>query len=115
MPLLTMMLGATEACTHRPMDLKPVITPPAECKSSIPTFDKDIQPIFRAGCAKTGCHDGNSMPHNYSVYSELLPGIADSAIYYYVIKDRTMPQDTPLSAADISTLKCWFANGCPEK
>lgn len=114
MTMLVAVLGATEACTHRPMDLKPVLPPATSC-SSHPTFAGDIQPIFSAGCAKTGCHDGNSMPHNFSVYSEIKPGLDDSAIYYYVIKDRTMPQDTPLSDADLSTLKCWFANGCPEK
>jgi len=55
------------------------------------------------------------MPHDFSIYSEIKPGLDDSAIYYYVIKDRTMPQDTPLSANDMKILNCWFANGHPEQ
>lgn len=108
-------LMAAEACTHRPFDLKPATTPITECKGVTPTFQKDIQPIFKAGCAKAGCHDGNSMPHDFSIYGEIKPGLDDSAIYYYVIKDRTMPQDTALSATDLNTIKCWFAGGCPEQ
>jgi len=112
---IVVLLMAAEACTHRPFDIQPTTAPNTVCQSIAPTFQKDIQPIFKASCAKTGCHDGNSMPHDFSIYSEIKPGLDDSAIYYYVIKDRTMPQDTPLSANDMKILNCWFANGHPEQ
>lgn len=83
------------------------------CASEGPSFAKDIQPILRVSCAKSGCHDGQSMPHDFSDYRELQLIIPDSTFYYFVIKDRSMPQDTPLSEHALQILRCWAAQQYP--
>jgi len=90
------------------------ITPPEDvCAGVVPSFTQDVQPVLSHTCAKAGCHDGISMPCNFSDYQQLLSVLDDSSFYYYVIKDRTMPQDSALSAAQYKILQCWLANGHP--
>lgn len=99
------------ACMHQPFHAP--VPKGEECVGVHASFLTDIQPILHASCAKAGCHDGQSMPHDFSVYSELKPVLEDSAFYYYVIKDRSMPQDTVLSEEQIVRIRCWAAQGYP--
>ncbi len=102
------------SCTHQPM-IPVVVTPTPfdECSGITPVFDVDIQPIFKASCAKVGCHDGDNMS-DYSVYKNIERHLNDSAMYYYVIIDRSMPQDEPLDSASYKLVKCWLNNGHPK-
>jgi len=84
------------------------------CNSLNVSFQSDIQPILRSTCAKAGCHDGQSMPADFSVYAELKPALDDSSFYYYVIKDRKMPQDTILPEEQLSKIRCWAAQQYPD-
>lgn len=81
---------------------------------SVPSFNLQIQPILKTSCAKVGCHDGDNMPIDFSFYENIKPILNDSEMYYYVIKDRKMPEDTPLNAADYQLMKCWLLNGAPD-
>lgn len=98
------------ACTHAAVDVQL----PDDCNGLVPSFRTQVQPILQQSCAKAGCHDGNSMPHDFSVYSELKPVLDDSSFYYYVIKDRKMPQDTVLDSVQYRLIKCWLRNGYPD-
>lgn len=102
------------SCRHKPFEVVPAFVEQNDCNGIVPSFKSDIQPILKTHCAKSGCHDGNSMPHDFSIYSELKPELHDSAVYYYVVKDKQMPQDTPLSNADYHQLKCWIINNYPD-
>lgn len=102
-------------CTHDPALRTIPSGNNTTCATPAPNFNADIQPIFKHTCAKVGCHDGDNMPHDFSVYNELLIILRDSALYYYVIKDRTMPQDTPLTISEYRKVQCWLAAGYPER
>ncbi len=105
------------SCTHKPfkpLSVAPIPSIDSDCNGQTPSFKKDIQPILKATCAKVGCHDGNSMPSDYSVYSNLVPSLYDSAVYNYVVIDRKMPQDTALGAAQFKLVKCWLNSGHPD-
>jgi len=106
-----------DSCMHKAMDIRLTgkVPPPVVCTGISPTFVSDIQPIFKVSCAKSGCHDGDSMPLDFSVYSQIKPLLDDSAIYYFVIKDRKMPQDGPLPDTAFRLIQCWFANNCKEQ
>ena len=107
---------ALTSCTHKPFPGAPVSSSGAiDCPSAALTFNADIQQIFTTSCAKAGCHDGNSMPLDFSRYDQVKPLLDDSAIYYYVVIDRTMPQDTPLTEVSLKAIQCWYLNGYPEK
>jgi hypothetical protein len=99
------------ACIHK------AYIPPSSankvCSSAEISFAKDVQPILRTNCAKAGCHDGQSMPHDFSIYEEVKLILPDSVFYYYVIKDKSMPQDSPLSESELQTLRCWASRQYP--
>lgn len=101
------------SCTHKPAGIKPQATVPDDCNGLIPGFKADIQPIFKTSCAKAGCHDGTSMPLDFSQYSQIKPLLDDSEVYYYVIADRKMPEDGPLDSTQYHLVKCWLKNGYP--
>ena len=102
------------SCTHKSLTVLPQAIDQNDCIGTVPSFTKDIQPVLKKSCAKSGCHDAVSMPHDYSVYSELKPVLEDSAFYYYVIKDRKMPEDGPLDTLSYKLIKCWVRNGFPD-
>lgn len=109
--LVTFSLATLFACVHKPF---PVPAPKSDvCLGVNTAFQADIQPILRRSCAKAGCHDGVSMPHDFSVYTELKPILDDSSFYYYVLKDRSMPQDTALPEEALSKIRCWAAQHYP--
>lgn len=100
------------ACMHKPMFQEQVV--PDDCMGITPTFNKEVAPIFKNSCAKSGCHDGDAMPLDFSKYENIAPLLNDSGIYYAVVINRTMPQDVALDTAKLQVLKCWFRNGFPE-
>jgi hypothetical protein len=106
--VLVMMLIV--GCVHAPFKaLQPPVVDP--CNGVSATFGNDIQPILKATCAKAGCHDGNEMPADYSVYDNIKVILDDSAFYYAVIKNRNMPQDTALTDAQYKLVQCWLGSG----
>lgn len=109
--IITGLLLCLAACTHTPYagDIQPVAQD--SCNGMVPSFQNDVQPLLKTKCAKSGCHDGNSMPLDFSVYTQIKPLLDDSEVYYYAIKDRIMPEDTPLTDAAYHILKCWIING----
>gem|GEM_PF-3507264 len=108
-----LLLILATGCVHEPfVPIQPVAIPD-DCPGITPTFKRDIQPIFLSSCAKSGCHDGNNMPLDFSVYNNIKHYLDDSAIYYSVVINHTMPQDKPLDSTQFSLVKCWLKSGHP--
>lgn len=91
-------------------------------------FERDILPIFRSNCAKSGCHDAASHEEGYILdnYSNIMntgeddgivPGNANGSEIYESITendiDKIMPEypNPPLSAAQIALIKRWINEG----
>lgn len=108
-------------------------TAPAQAKAN-PLFAADIQPIFTASCATSGCHAGAgaaglvlSAGQSYaaivSVNSTQEPARmrvspGDAANSYLVVKLENrqtvggrMPPSGPLAAASIQNIKNWINQG----
>ena len=90
--------------------------------SSVPTFTKDIAPLFYKNCA--GCHrPGETAPMSLVTYKEARPWAASIA---EKVLDRSMPpwladphfgkfeNARALSPEEIRTISTWARNGAPE-
>jgi cytochrome c553 len=91
-------------------------------------FERDILPIFRTSCAKSGCHDAASHEEGYVLdsYSNIMnsgdddgivPGDASESEIYEAITeddiDKRMPRypNPPLSSAQKSLIRRWINEG----
>ena len=90
--------------------------------TSVPTFSKDVAPLFYKNCA--GCHrPGETAPMSLLSYKEARPWAASIA---EKVLDRSMPpwladphvgnfeNARALSAEEIRTISTWARNGAPE-
>lgn len=101
-------------CVHQPFTpMQHAVQVQDDCPGITPAFNKDIRPILISSCAKSGCHDGVSMPLDFSVYDDIKHYLDDSAVYYSVVLNRTMPEDEPLDSAQFLQIKCWLLSGHP--
>jgi len=108
---------------------------PSETPKDDPSLAGDIQPVFTASCALSGCHAGGApagaltlvsgQSHNalVNVFSSgepqrirVIPG--DSAGSYLIVKlegrqavGSRMPPGGPLSATSLQNIKNWIAKG----
>jgi hypothetical protein len=101
-------------CVHEPFSSVQPAAVQDNCPAVAPLFNKDIRPIFASSCAKSGCHDGTTMPLDFSVYDNIKHYLDDSAVYYSVIINHTMPEDHPLDSVQFLLLKCWLKSGHPD-
>jgi len=85
------------------------------CDTTFVSFNGTIAPLLTAKCATSGCHDGNGDDPNLSanMYNQLEPSLSDGKFKSKVIDSRTMPpsSETPLTALEYQTIKCWFEAG----
>lgn len=94
----------------------------AATASSVPTFSKDVAPIFYSHCVE--CHrPGETAPMSLLTYKEARPWAA--SIHEKVL-DRTMPpwladphygkyaNARGLTVSEIQTIAAWAKNGAPE-
>jgi len=86
------------------------------------SFSGDLQPIFTANCALSGCHDGAS--HNPDLregtsYNAITSKwfintlVPSNSILYGVIKSGEMPPSGALKASDAQRVLDWVRNGAP--
>ncbi|MES2704195.1 MAG: c-type cytochrome domain-containing protein [Bacteroidota bacterium] len=139
-------LALLAACKHKP-DVEPSPTStgsgtgtgtgtgtvtPTPGDTSI-CFERDILPIFIAGCSKPGCHDAASHQDGYTLtnYTSIMKGIKpgnawDSDIYEAITEDKEekrMPQppNPRLTNEQIALIARWINEGakngtnCPPK
>ncbi|MBL7718030.1 MAG: hypothetical protein JNL72_04280 [Flavipsychrobacter sp.] len=91
-------------------------------------FERDILPIFRSNCAKSGCHDAASHQEGYILdnynnimntgdHDGIIPGNAhESEIYESLVEDdldkRMPPPPNPaLPAAQVELIRRWINEG----
>jgi hypothetical protein len=86
------------------------------------SFSGDLQPVFTANCALSGCHDGAS--HDPALTSDLSydalvnGGFVDvvvpaNSILYGEVKSGGMPPTGALKSSDVQKILDWIRNGAP--
>lgn len=86
------------------------------------SFSGDLQPIFTASCALSGCHDGTS--HNPDLragtsYNSIISKgfvntlVPSNSILYGAVRSGEMPPSGALKPADIQRILDWIRNGAP--
>jgi hypothetical protein len=119
-----------QACTHDPVI--PVISDPKEddfqgtpCDPDVVYFDRDILPILRSNCAKSGCHDAESHQEDIildNFQNVLASGVvkpfdvSDSELYEVITEtdpDKIMPEppNQGLNADQIALIARWIEQG----
>ena len=109
--LLTFSVVAITAisCTHND---KNEITPPADICSTTPaSFAADVLPIIQTNCAKSGCHANGSGAGGVVLETYEQISAKAARINQRALVEKTMPPSGPLSATQISIIKCWIENG----
>ena len=86
------------------------------------SFSGDLQPIFTANCATSGCHDGTA--HNPALtadksYNAIVNGgyintvVPTNSIIYGEVKSGSMPPSGALKSSDVQKILDWIRNGAP--
>lgn len=85
------------------------------------SFSGDLQPIFTASCALSGCHDG--VPgHKPSLtaanaYNAIIAGgyvntvVPANSVIYGEVKSGSMPPTGALKPSDVQKILDWIRNG----
>jgi uncharacterized membrane protein len=76
-------------------------------------FSIDIMPIMQNKCATAGCHNASSSAGGTVLENFTQISAAAARINQRCVVDKTMPPGSPLTPAEISTLKCWIDSGTP--
>jgi hypothetical protein len=85
------------------------------------SFKNDVQPIFNANCAPSGCHDDKpthdpQLVEGFS-YNALIEGhfvntaVPKSSIIYGEIESGGMPPSGSLSLTDVKIVLAWITEG----
>jgi hypothetical protein len=86
------------------------------------SFSGDLQPIFTANCALSGCHDGAShnpdLREGTSYQSLTTKGFVNTLVpnqskIYNVVYSGEMPPSGALKPADMQRILDWIRNGAP--
>ena len=74
------------------------------------SFTNDVNPIFQASCAISGCHGAGSFngPGPLTTYSQIFNA---RAAIRTAISNGTMPKTGMLSTTNRNTIICWIDNG----
>lgn len=76
------------------------------CDGSTRTYDADIKSIIDAQCVS--CHS------NCATYAGLKVWVDNGKFEREVINNRTMPQGSMCSDANLTKIQCWLDQGAPE-
>lgn len=81
-----------------------------DCSGSAKSYTSDVNPIIQSYCAVSGCHAAGSSngPGALTTYQQVFN---NSTSIRNVVLNRTMPQGTSLSSAQINAIVCWIDNG----
>jgi hypothetical protein len=115
---ISFLTGIALSCTHETLNINQFDT---VC------FERDVFPIFKNGCATTGCHNGGGEAMNLSSYSGIMrgitPGSPSQSIIYQAITStlvQPMPPDHALAETDRIRIRIWIEQGagqttCPQE
>jgi hypothetical protein len=81
-----------------------------DCSGGTKSFVKDVSPIIQAYCATSGCHASGSThgPGALTTWQQIYNSRASVRAS---VVNRSMPQNSSLSASQINTIVCWIDNG----
>jgi hypothetical protein len=84
-------------------------------------FQSEILPVFKNGCAVSGCHSSNGEEMDLSDYQGIRAGVmpgnpAQSHIYQHITAslNEPMPPGNPLAEADRIRIRIWIEQGATE-
>ncbi len=84
------------------------------CATVSYTYSAEVGPIVAQYCATSGCHDANTHAGNVTLTNFAEASASLARINQRVVIDRTMPPSERLTSDQISTIRCWIANGAPQ-
>ena len=97
-------------CTTTPTTTTTTTTDTTQTSTATVCFSKDVQPIFQANCAVSGCHDSQTLEDGYdlSSYSGIMRGVkasnANSSVVYTItassLGSRRMPPSPRAALTD---------------
>lgn len=122
-------LLAFSAC-KKDEDPEPEPVIPDPCEEVSASFSNDIEPIFAASCALSGCHDSVTQEEgkNFEGYDNIVASIEDDQEQFLMSinfeggstgwmprndAEENATEEDKLPAADIEKIECWIANGMP--
>jgi hypothetical protein len=117
MVVLTM-TGIAPSCSHETLNLAQFDT---VC------FERDIFPVFKNGCATTGCHSGGGEGMTLNTYEGIMRGVtagspSQSRVYQAMTStlNQPMPPSHALAESDRIRIRIWIEQGarqtfCPSE
>ncbi len=127
------------AACSKPFNPNPVNSPPPPPADTGVSFSKQVQPIFDANCAVTGCHAGSSPQDGMSLvagksyanlvnvpsievsnYDRVKPFYPDSSYLYFKITGNPIAGPRmpflrpPLPDSLIQTIRSWILEGAKD-
>ena len=93
---------------------------PANCDSTLFTFEKNIRPIFNSNCNFTECHStGGKGSYDFNIYEVVVgrvrAGTMDYRLDLPIDDPQHMPENFRLSLCDYFIIKTWIKQDFIEK
>lgn len=83
------------------------------CTGVSARYSTDVTPILQAKCNLAGCHNAASGAGGTVLETYTQVAAKKTRIYQRCIVEKSMPPGTPLSPAEVASIKCWIDAGAP--
>lgn len=85
-----------------------------DCNEINAGFAADIEPVIKANCLSSGCHDSGSRHGDFTEYKGIKGKANNGSLEKRVLTKKDMPAGNPLSLDDRKKIKCWLNNGAAD-
>jgi hypothetical protein len=85
-----------------------------ECEGTTFTYTNDVKSIVDSNCTLSGCHDGSTGLPDFRTFDGIKASATNAASRVNSMNMPPASSGKTLTAAQISTIVCWAANGAPE-
>lgn len=85
-----------------------------DCNAIHAGFKADIEPVIKANCLNSGCHDSGSRHGDFTEYKGIKGKANNGSLEKRVLTKKDMPAGNPLSLDDRKKIKCWLNNGAAD-
>lgn len=82
-----------------------------DCNAINARFATDIEPVIKANCLSSGCHESGSRNGDFTEYKGIKGKANNGSLEKRVLTKKDMPSGNPLSLEDRKKIKCWLNNG----